>query len=456
MYTLKRILKRLLMKNCPQRTILITFFCLFIVEEARAIPEFARKYNTGCSTCHSAVPKRNAFGEAFRINGYVMPSKDKQFIKRQRVALGVEAWKDVWPDAIYPGWLPASFPLSAYIHQRFVYAPHEGGTKFDFDMPHELELFIGGTFGKTYSYFAQWVIFEKGENANGLKRAFFQINDIFGPDNAFNIRAGKLETGITEGYVDNNRITLEHAMTLDYNATGKWKPRDQQSGIEARGILNHRFQYVFGVVNGEEVTTNDATDEKDIYGRLGYKFGGLALDGYQPEGMDALPQSNNWGDNSFTIGVYTYKGNYLSDADNDINNIFKRYGVDAHGNINRFDLFAGVIFGTDNNPSGLANGTDLEKELNSIAWFVEGQYLIYPWLITGIRVGGASSDQNKNDIDKYTLISPNITVLALANVRFTVEGFIKIEGDKTIGGETIKASNEEPVKWIKVNLLFVL
>lgn len=438
------------------KTILIIFLFTFMVEEVKAIPEFARKYKISCSTCHYAVPKRNAFGEAFRINGYVMPRGDEQFIKRERVALGAEAWKEVWPDAIYPGWLPASFPLSAYIHQRFVYAPPEGGTKFDFDMPHELELFLGGTFGETYSYFAEWVMFEKGENAPGLKRAFFQINDIIGPENAFNIRVGRLEPGITEGYVDNNRITLEHAMTLDYKATGKWRPRDQQSGIEFRGILNHRFQYALGVVNGEKVTINDATNEKDIYGRVGYKIGGLALDGYQPEGMDALQQTDNWSDNSFTVGAYAYKGNYLADVDNDINNVFTRYGVDAHGNLNRFDLFAGAIFGTDDNPSGLASGTDLEKELNSLAWFVEGQYLIYPWLIAGVRVGGASSDQNDNDLDKYTLISPNITLLALENVRFTIEGLIKIEGDKTIGSDTIEASNDDIVKWIKVNMLFVL
>jgi len=443
------------MKFYLRNTIVLVFFLTLMIEEVWAIPEFARKYEISCSTCHYAIPKRNAFGEAFRLNGYVMPSGDEEFIKRKRVALGAEAWKEVWPDAIYPGWLPASFPLSAYVHQRFIYAPPEGGTKIDFDMPHELELFMGGTFGEIYSFFIEWVVFEKGENAPGLELAFFQINDLIGPDNAFNIRVGRLEPGITEGYVDNNRITLEHAMTLDYRATGKWRPRDHQSGIEFRGILNHRFQYAFGAVNGENVTINDATDEKDFYGRVGYKFGGLALDGYQPEGMDFLQQTANWADNSFTVGAYAYRGNYLADEEDDINNVFTRHGVDMHQNLNRFDVFAGAIFGTDDNPSGLANGTDLEKELNSLAWFVEGHYLIYPWLIAGVRVGGASSDQNDNDIDKYTLISPNITVLALANVRFTVEGLIKIEGDKTIGGNTLEASNDDILKWIKVNILFV-
>ncbi|MCH8325286.1 MAG: hypothetical protein IIB83_01770 [Bacteroidetes bacterium] len=437
----------------------LLMFCIGViilisVQEVKAIPDFARKYKTSCSTCHYAIPKRNAFGEAFRRNGYVMPMGDAEFIKRQRIPLGAPAWKEVFPDAIYPGWLPGSFPISAYIHQRVVYAPPEGGTKIDFDMPHEFEIFVGGSFGEKFSFFGEWVMFEKGKNAPGLKRFFFQINDLIGPDNAFNIRVGRLEPGITEGYVDNNRITLEHAMTLDYKATGKWRPRDQQSGIELRGIINHRFQYAVGVVNGEKSTINDKTDEKDIYGRVAFKFGGLALDGYEPAGMDALKQIDNWADNALTIGAYIYQGNYQTS--NLVDNDFNRFGFDLHANLNRFDFFAGAIFGTDDNPSGLTNATNLKKELNSTAWFVEGQYLLYPWLIAGVRVGGVTSDQNNDDVDKYTLISPNITILARANVRFTVEGLIRIKGDKTIGGITIPAINDDKVSWIKLNMLFVM
>ena len=38
-----------------------------------AIPAFARKYKTSCMTCHVAYPKLNAFGEAYRLNGYQIP-----------------------------------------------------------------------------------------------------------------------------------------------------------------------------------------------------------------------------------------------------------------------------------------------------------------------------------------------------------------------------------------------
>jgi hypothetical protein len=40
---------------------------------AAPIPAFARMYRTACSTCHTAAPKLNVLGEAFRLNGYEMP-----------------------------------------------------------------------------------------------------------------------------------------------------------------------------------------------------------------------------------------------------------------------------------------------------------------------------------------------------------------------------------------------
>ncbi len=49
--------------------------------ESQAIPPFARKYATACSTCHVVFPKLNSFGRAFRANGYRIPVGEEMFIK---------------------------------------------------------------------------------------------------------------------------------------------------------------------------------------------------------------------------------------------------------------------------------------------------------------------------------------------------------------------------------------
>lgn len=37
---------------------------------ARALPAFARRFNLACGACHVAVPRLNAYGEAFHVEGY--------------------------------------------------------------------------------------------------------------------------------------------------------------------------------------------------------------------------------------------------------------------------------------------------------------------------------------------------------------------------------------------------
>ncbi len=42
---------------------------------ARAIPAFSRQYKTECKTCHTVIPERNEFGDAFEKNSFVWPGK---------------------------------------------------------------------------------------------------------------------------------------------------------------------------------------------------------------------------------------------------------------------------------------------------------------------------------------------------------------------------------------------
>src|SRR3972149_6494809 len=73
---------------------------LFLTE-AHAIPVFARKYKTSCQTCHVAFPRLNAFGEAFRRNGYQFPQNDEGYVKEEPLAIGYLARSDTSHDAYY-------------------------------------------------------------------------------------------------------------------------------------------------------------------------------------------------------------------------------------------------------------------------------------------------------------------------------------------------------------------
>src|SRR5450432_73196 len=90
------------------------------LSEARAVPSFSRKYKTSCQTCHTVYPVLNAFGEAFRRDGYRFPSTngsiDSDAEKAPAVELGQEQYKTIFPKAVYPDKIAEAVPLSAWLN----------------------------------------------------------------------------------------------------------------------------------------------------------------------------------------------------------------------------------------------------------------------------------------------------------------------------------------------------
>ena len=53
--------------------VLAALASLAVPPAARALPAFARRFNLACGACHIAVPRLNAFGEEFHMNGFKPP-----------------------------------------------------------------------------------------------------------------------------------------------------------------------------------------------------------------------------------------------------------------------------------------------------------------------------------------------------------------------------------------------
>ncbi|MDP2658336.1 MAG: hypothetical protein Q8O78_07980, partial [Candidatus Deferrimicrobium sp.] len=124
-------------------------------EKAEAIPAFARKYKTTCVTCHAPFPRLTALGEAFRLNGYKLPGPDELYVKDQPLSMGVEAYKKVFPQAIWPSDIPGMPPVSLQLVNdlSLFTGGKEPNTKFE--LPLEMELFAAGSFGENMSFFTE-------------------------------------------------------------------------------------------------------------------------------------------------------------------------------------------------------------------------------------------------------------------------------------------------------------
>src|SRR5438034_11426463 len=82
------------------RGLLLALLSVCFVNDAHALPAFARKYGLRCSACHEAWPMLNYFGQKFKDNGYqLMNDRDSP----------------VWQN---PSYWPVTFRMTPFWHRE--------------------------------------------------------------------------------------------------------------------------------------------------------------------------------------------------------------------------------------------------------------------------------------------------------------------------------------------------
>ena len=392
------------------------------VSTAVAIPTFARKYKTSCSTCHYAFPKLNAFGKAFKNNGYRYPAgQDREMTKEEPVSLGSEGYKQVWPDAIWPSDMAGASPISLHLVGRV----HVGGQWDDattttvvedkkalyFEVPHELELLFAGTLDDKFSYFGEVELEHETELAYE-----FAVNYDLKPQLHFKLGSVGLNAS-PESHI----LTREHYNTEELkNTSGTWRLRDGAGGgMEVWGAGNGAggkggFTYAVGLANGQNDADNfDLNSAKDFYGRATYKLGGLGEIG-GTEGQSS-ETSAFYLDNSVRVGAFFYSGEAVKDT---LADEFSVTGGDIDFWFNRLNVVALAM--TMSSKLGAS-------DRSSLAYFLEGNYVVYPWLIGELRYESTDKDTDDDTADPATSLIPGVVVMARANVKASLEYLIPLD-----------------------------
>lgn len=464
--------------GCLAGIILVCVVFAIFSEDAQAIPSFARKYKTSCATCHEAFPRLNAIGETFRLNGFKF-ADDEMYIKEEPVELGDEAYKKVWPEAIWPSHMPYQVPVAVQIINDATF--DTGGTKdarSEFVFPRQIELYGAGALGDDMSAFFE-VGFSRegghgghGESEEGGTETdiegWIQFEDFFNIENAFNLRIGTVgmqEMGLFTAR-DHNRFSinpylysswsmpgLDHHFLEDDLGVEEFEGNPfmihAQPGIEINGF-GKDWRYAVGVVNGNMEEVNDNNSEKDVYLQLAYKIGGLGFDGSGgDEDEDLLASSESWRDDSLTLSFFAYRGAFPVMVGEDIrDDQFWRFGPGLlwrHGDL---QLGGGYIVGENDRPFGIAT----DRSVKSCTWFVETQYFVFPWLIPYARYetltldfpsGIEAIEESFPDGHDQRRVILGAKAMVRANVSLSLEGrfFDKNEGlEETNDGDQIIAS----------------
>ena len=391
-------------------------------ETSFSIPAFARKYKTSCATCHNGFPKLNAFGEAFRRNGYQFPGgTDPEFIKEEPVSLGSEGNKKAFPDAIWPGSLPESSPISLFLNGEMDYNPNVD-PRFTFGgLGSSIEGVAAGTLGEDLSFWGQLALGSDGTVE--LNRIFLIFSNIVGDSYALNARVGVIEPGLFS--FSTHRAWMEGfwLTTRPFNEDMGWSIEETQKGIELNGMAQGRFGWNAGIVEGFGTPHSD----KDYYGHVTYKFGGLPLDGVV-EGGTAPNNAKPYFDNSVTVGAFAYAGKATLGPDStgfEQDNAFTMFGADVNAYYDQFNLLGGIGIRHDKQPFF---GDPLLQSANTSVWFSELDVTVFPWLLPGLRYESWNShtlDPNGQSVS-YTDVQfvPGVVVLVRPNVKLSLRTMV--------------------------------
>jgi len=403
---------------------------LSIPGTASAIPAFARKYGTSCTTCHTIYPKLNPFGEAFRRNGFRFPGTDSEMIKQPPVALGVEAYKKVFPDAAWPGTLPPSIPLSIGFNGQIVLHPSttnsggaadNGAAVVADNLVEEGHLWAGGSFDDSITYFSELTAAADGFS---VERALVSFNDLIGPDHAFNVWVGKASStlnsfGPHSSYLADSGIPPLAVTALFGSTSPSWNLTDNFQTVEANGVLGGIVDYSAGITNGANSQVRSPTN---AYLHLGAKLGGVRLDG---EDNSSVPNpAKPWAETALTLDAFYYHArSRFTIADpmsttempladlvrDDLANVI---GGTARAQLGSLELDAGVSYEMHSNPS-----TDVKATV--LSQFDELSYVVYPWLVPAARFeythvapdGGTAVSDSRLSLGVAALVRPNLKLV---------------------------------------------
>jgi len=378
-----------------------------LVGVARAVPVFSRKYHTSCSTCHYAFPQLNAFGKAFQANGFRYPEGDADLRKDEPVSLGSESYKKVWPNAIWPSDVPGFAPLAVRA-QGSIEAPFhqpDSVAKTNFVFPEHVQVFYAGTLGEKFSFFGE-VEIEEADGSTDVGFPFrLQWNQIPG----FNATAGSLHFDPSPG--DFGLIPTEYNVSTLESRNG-WTAGGEQPGLGVWGAGNGAggkggWKYNAGIVTSQGLS--DAGRDKDYFARASYKFGGLGeIGGTQGQ---ASTTSAFYQDNNATIGGYVYSGHVAGETFAEREELTTWAGT-ADLWYHRAILNAVVL--------GMTSKIEGAPERTSRAWYAQGQYVIYPWLI-GLARFESTDEDTKDGVNAETTLIPAVAGMVRANIKMTLE-----------------------------------
>ena len=356
---------------------------------AEAIPAFARRYQTSCSTCHVHYPRLNAVGDAFRRRGYQFARDDLMQHSPPPITLVAEGHREMWPASDWPADLAPVPAISLVVFGGVPVYPDdevrpEGEAVVSFDRLFRGASLVGAArLGDNVALYASVSLAPK-ETA-GVGRGFVVISDLaFGP--ALTLRIGQMEPQVASFSSTRRSGGPVYRLLSDAPPSVRWALEPLFRGLTVSGIFGGgafagRFGYDVGY--GQGLLTSSLGEPlrqipRDGYAHLHTKLGGLRLDGVE-EPTAAGKET------SLMLGAFAYSGRHrldrrvkMGDPKFEEDARFFKAGLDADARLGAVEVI--VAFAVERHE------LDTQADLARQQGLAEVSYAVFPWLTATTRV----------------------------------------------------------------------
>jgi hypothetical protein len=368
--------------------LLIAGAVLMQMQQAEAVPAFARKYNMSCTTCHAPIPRLKAYGDEFAGNGFVLADQDAP---RYFVPTGDDRLD-----------LIRDFPIGV----RFDgYMRHSTATGKEADLatPWILKLLSGGSITDNVAYYFYFYMNERGEVA-GVEDAFLMFNNLLGIDLDVYIGQFQVSDPLFKGEL---RLTYEGYRLYQTKIGDSRASLGYDRGIMVTLGLETGTDIAFEIVNGnglgeaDEQRNYDDDKYKNVAGRISQDV-------------------NDY----IRIGGFGYYG---SESDTTGRNELYMIGGDASlSYMDYAELNLQYLFREDDNPGFTTPDTAIQT--NGIL----AELIIMPHGDRSRWYGVAMYNQVDSDLDAhdYETITAHIGYMLRTNIRLQLENTYDIENEE--------------------------
>lgn len=251
-----------------------SFFIFFFLEEAHAVPVFARQYQMSCTACHAAFPRLNDFGLTFQEFGNRLET------------MPVDSYLNTGdPDLVLPSQAPLALRVQSFLQAR----DSDDAAHFDFQTPYLVKLISGAPIGAEMSYYLYGVFAERGENGRVvLDDAWIRHGNLF--NSGVSVQVGQFQ--ISELMFPRELRTtfqdfLVYRMADITYQRGVQLGRSIVTGLDATvGFINGNGTDGSFAINRPGLSRPDRSfdndSKKSVFGRLSYtvqRVGTLGLFG---------------------------------------------------------------------------------------------------------------------------------------------------------------------------------